>query len=97
MFISFVFKLITSFIYIKLLFFSRVKYKEKLMEVWQICLICGAIGLLIVLLFSISTGVGNGNLTPVIKFDNTCDSNKVELPTRYSKIAEKSSYKLSNL
>lgn len=66
------------------------------MELWQICLICGAIGLLIVLLISLSTGIGNGNLTPALKFDDKCDkSKKVELPPRHASVKDKSSYKLS--
>lgn len=69
------------------------------MENWQICLICGAIGLLIVVLFSLSTGIGNGNLTPTLKFDNAgCSKNTVELPARNPRnSADKSSYKVSNL
>jgi len=68
------------------------------MENWQVCLICGAIGLLIVVLFSLSTGMGNGNLTPTVNFNKDSCDKKVELPARNPrKSTDKSSYILSNL
>ena len=70
------------------------------MEIWQICLIIGAIGLILVLMFSLAMGVGNGNLTPMVSFNNkTCDpgTKKVDLPPRYSKVADKASYKQSTM
>ena len=68
------------------------------MQIWQICLIVGAIGIIFVLLISISTGFGNGNLVHSIKVDNTCaNTKKVELPPRRSAVQDVASYKLSNL
>jgi len=69
------------------------------MEIWKISLIIGAVGILIVILISLSKGISTIDL-PLpkrITKNDSCDSKKVELPPRRSAVKEVSSYKLSHL
>jgi len=63
-----------------------------------IFIIIGLVGIIIVLMFAIASGAGNGTLASPIRLTNQAGCEKeVPKPARYKAVNKKSSYKLSNL
>uniref|UniRef100_A0A6C0DRW0 Uncharacterized protein n=1 Tax=viral metagenome TaxID=1070528 RepID=A0A6C0DRW0_9ZZZZ len=62
-----------------------------------VIIICGLIGVIVVLGFAIASGAGNGTLERIISKKESCSTDGVNRPVPYSAVSAKSSYKLSTL